>query len=285
MKYITVSFVAILTSLSACSPADKGAVESSGSAEQIFSYSSFEQQDKAQSIVARAMENAGGLEALKVLTEGQMTFSTRAARVGQATTPDANGDLGNPSKTIAQRANGRVAIDRFNGETLGSRYVHGGLVDWIHFTGPNTVADVDPILAGGIINQANTSAHSLLAMSETPQNIRFVGTNTKKGKTFDVVTFVNSVGQMQSAHFDRANGELHKIETLTAHAQWGDIAISRVFSDYKTLNNVRVAHTATTKQSDVITSIVTLEGFNPVAVSRGRISRWVVLYRECSAGL
>ena len=87
------------------------------------------------------------------------------------------------------------------------------------------------------------------------------------GKTFDVVTFVNSVGQMQSAHFDRANGELHKIETLTAHAQWGDIAISRVFSDYKNLNNVRLAHTATTKQSDVITSIVSLEGFDPVAVS------------------
>lgn len=267
MKYLNVSFLAIIGMVSACSPAANEIPDNDNISTSSVSYSNFDQQEKAQSSIARAIEGAGGIDALKALAGGKMTFSSRTARVGQAPTPNANGDLREPTKTIVQRANGLVAIDRFNGDNLGSRYVHGGLGDWIHFTGQNTVADVDPILAGGIINQAQTSAHILLAMSETSQDLRFVGTSQKKGKTFEVVSFVNSLGQMQTAYFDKSNGELHKLESLTAHAQWGDIAISRVFSDYKMLNGARVAHTNTTKQSDIVTSVVTLENFDGTSIA------------------
>jgi len=273
MKYLNVSALAILAALSACAPvAQENAqhiAENTANAptSQTANYSSFDQQKQAQAIIDRAVEAAGGMDALKTLTRGKMSFTARAARIGQATTPEANGDLGQPSKTVAQRANGLVAIDRYNGDNLGSRYIHGGLVDWIFFAGQNAVADVEPILAGGIINQVQSSAHILLALSEASEHTRFAGSNVKKGKTYDAVNFVNSLGQLQTAYFEQESGELHKVESLSAHAQWGDITISRVFSDYKSLNGVRIAHSATTKQADIIASVVTLESFEDAAIA------------------
>lgn len=251
--------------LVACAPQTNTA-SSPETTSSAANYSSFEQQKKAQDIINRVVEAAGGLEALGGLTTGKMTFSVRAARIGQAPTPEANGELGNPSKTVAQRANGLIAIDRFNGDNLGSRYVHGGLVDWILFAGPNTVADVEPVLAGGIINQALTSAHIVLAMSEDSQNARYAGSAERDGKTFEAVSFVNNLGQMQTAFFDTATNRLDSVQSLTAHAQWGDIAITRSYSDYKLINGAQVAHSTTTKQADIIASVVNLESFEDVTV-------------------
>ena len=267
MKDLNISFIAIVAALSACAPAANETTAPAKAASVSANYSSFDQQSKAQATLNRAIQQAGGLEALKGLSQGQMTFSVQAARIGQAPTPEANGELGNPSKTIAQRANGLVAIDRYNGENLGSRYVHGGLTDWIFFVGQNSVADVEPVLAGGIINQAQTSAHVLLAMSENSQNVRYAGTHMKKGRAFEAIDFVDNLGQLQTAHFYKDSGELHKTERLTAHAQWGDIAISRVFSDYKAINGAQVAHTTTTKQGDIIASVVNLESFDASSVA------------------
>jgi len=267
MKHLNIGFIAIMAALTACTQTGQETPQTSNPSKPSTEYSSFNQQSKAQAIVNRAIEQAGGLDALKTLSQGTLTFTARAARIGQAPTPDANGELGNPSKTVAQRANGLVAIDRYNGENLGSRYVHGGLTDWIFFVGQNSVADVEPVLAGGIINQAQTSAHVLLGMSESSQNMRYAGSLTKKGKAFEAVDFVDSLGLLQTAYFYKDTGELHKTERLTAHAQWGDIAISRIFSDYQTLNGAQVAHMTTTKQSDIVASVVSLESFenSPVA--------------------
>ncbi|MEP1230760.1 MAG: MBL fold metallo-hydrolase [Litorimonas sp.] len=267
MKYLNISFITITAALAACAPTANEAAESVSSSISSVNHSSFDQQKKAQTIILRAIEAAGGMDALKTVTRGTMIFSTRTARIGQAATPDANGDLGDASKTIAQRANGLVAIDRFNGEDLGSRYVHGGLTDWIFFAGQNSVADVEPVLAGGIINQTQTSAHTLLAMSEASQHVRYVGTHLKKGKAFDAIDFVNGLGQMQTAYFAKENGELHKVEGLAAHAQWGDIAVTRVFSDYQEINGAQVAHQTTTKQADIVASIVTLESFETTPIA------------------
>ena len=265
MKHFKSSSIAVMALLVACAPQTNTA-SSPETTSSAANYSSFEQQKKAQDIINRVVEAAGGLEALGGLTTGKMTFSVRAARIGQAPTPEANGELGNPSKTVAQRANGLIAIDRFNGDNLGSRYVHGGLVDWILFAGPNTVADVEPVLAGGIINQALTSAHIVLAMSEDSQNARYAGSAERDGKTFEAVSFVNNLGQMQTAFFDTATNRLDSVQSLTAHAQWGDIAITRSYSDYKLINGAQVAHSTTTKQADIIASVVNLESFEDVTV-------------------
>ncbi len=229
-------------------------------------YSSFAEQAKAQKIIDLAIAAMGGKEAMNMLQNGKITTSTRAARIGQAPTPEANGDLGNPSKTIALRANGLVAIERFNGENLGSRYVHGGLVDWIYFVGNNSVADVEPVLAAGIIAQANTSAHIVLAMSNASQSARYVGSINKDGKIYDAVSFVDDLGRLQTAYFDQFSGLLHSVEGLAAHAQWGDIAITRTYADYKNVGGAMIAHTVTATQADTVASVTSFESFEAVDV-------------------
>ena len=266
MKHLKISSIALLALLAACAPHTDTAAPSSDTVSPSANYSSFDQQKQAQIVINQAIEAAGGLDALNNLASGKTTFSVRAARIGQATTPEANGDLGNPTKTLAQRANGLVAIDRFNGDNLGSRYVHGGLNDWIFFVGQNSVADVEPILAGGIINQAHTSAHILMDISTSSENARYVGTSTSGGKTLEAVSFVNGLGQMQTAFFDKNTKLLDSVQSLAAHAQWGDIAISRNYSDYKAINGAQVAHSVTTKQADITASVVTLESFEAATI-------------------
>ena len=229
-------------------------------------YSSFEQQAKAQKVIDRAIAAMGGKKAMSAMQNGKIITSTRAARIGQAPTPEANGDLGNPSKTVALRANGLVAIERFNGENLGSRYVHGGLVDWIYFVGNNSVADVEAVLAAGIIAQADTSAHVVMAMSNTSQGARYVGIVSKDGKTYDALSFVDGLGRLQTAHFDQATGLLHAVEALTAHAQWGDIAITRTYADYKNVEGVMIAHKVTATQAGTVASVTNFESFEAVDV-------------------
>jgi len=264
MKYLNASLIALTCAIGACSsPADDVARKAADAVTVNTGYSSFSQQEQAQTIIDRAIDVAGGMDALQTLTAGKMTISVQGARIGQAATPEANGDLGEPSKSIVQFGNGLAAIDRYNGDNLGSRYVHGGLVDWIHFVGNNTVADVEPSIAGGIINQARTSAHILLAMSGASQDARYAGSDASS----DAVSFVNDLGQMQTAFFDKSSGQLQSVQSLAAHAQWGDIAITREFSDYKAINGAQVAHKTTTKQADIVASVVTLESFERVDIA------------------
>jgi len=214
-----------------------------------------------------AINASGGVDSLDALRNGTVTLSVRAARVGQGPTPDADGELGNPSKTIGSRVNGLTAIDRFNGAgNLGSRYVRGELVDWIHFLGPNTVADVEPTLAAGIINQVNSSGHILLELYDRSQNIRASGTVLKNGKLYDTLSYANTLGQQETLYFDDSTGHLSAVEQVGAHAQWGDVVTERRFSNYNNINGVTVAQTVSTYQAGKLRSEVKLESLSTTAI-------------------
>lgn len=255
-KYIIASVSLLALSITA-SPASV--------AQDISSYSSFEQQASAQKIMDRAIAAMGG-DAIDKMQNGKITTSTRAARIGQAPTPDANGDLGDPAKTVSLRANGMVAIERFNGDALGSRYVRGGLVDWIYFTGNNSVADVESQLAAAIIAGAQTSAHIMLMLRDNSANARHVGSVNTDGKISDVIVFTDDLGRLQSAHFDRSTGLLMATESLSAHPQWGDIAITRTYSDYKDVEGVMIAHSITEAQAGTTASVTNFESYEAVDV-------------------
>lgn len=223
------------------------------------------QQAEAQRIVTRAVDAAGGLEALERLRDGQMTFSVRAARVGQDLTPDAVPSLGDASRTVALRANGLTAIERFNGDDLGSRYVHGGLVDWIYFAGQNSVADVEPVLAAGIIAQSETSAHVLLGLVDRSEALRAAGSTARDGVRHDMVSYSDRLGRTLTAYFNSSTGELASVDAIGAHAQWGDTVTGLAFSDYRTSNGVRLAHLATTRQAGAVVSETRLEAVDLIA--------------------
>lgn len=219
----------------------------------------FTAQSKGQALVDRAIAASGGHEVLKSLRDGTITFESRAARVGQGTTPDADATLGNPSRTIASRSGGRLAIDRYNGETLGSRYVRGDGPDWIWFTGPNSVAYVDAILAAGIIGQVNTSAHQLLELADRSEYLRAVGRERINGKRYDVATYSDQLGRLQTLYFDTSTGHLAKMEVLGAHPQWGDVATDFSFEDYRDAGDGSISYKTVVRQAGVVraeTSIV-----------------------------
>lgn len=237
------------------------------------STSALSQQAAAQVIIDRAIEASGGLSALGNLRNGEMTLSVRNARIGQDTTPEAEPELGEASRTVIARNSGLIAIERFNGENLGSRYVSGALGDWIWFAGPNTVADVEPILAAGLLAQANTSAHILLDASDRSEYLRAAGQTVVDGKTYDLVSYADKLGRLQTLSFDTATGELAQIESLNAHAQWGDVAAIRSFSDYRNIGSARLAHLATNQQRGVTVSEFRVEGFSTSAVDEARFEK------------
>ena len=231
------------------------------------------QQASAQVILDRAIEAAGGREALQGLRDGEMTLSVRAARVGQDLKPDAVPTLGDASRTIVARGNGLVAIERFNGDTLGSRYIREALGDWIWFAGQNTVADVEPILAAGIIAQADSSAHILLEASDRSQFLRASGKSIVDRKTYNMVSFADRLGRLQTLSFDTETGMLSHVESLSAHAQWGDVATVRSFSDYRAVNGAKLAHVATTRQGAATVSEYRIESVSTAAVDAARFEK------------
>jgi|GEM_PF-2780948 len=235
--------------------------------------SALSQQAEAQAILNRAIAGAGGLEALEGLRDGEMTLSVRAARVGQDVTPDAAPVLGEASRSVIARGNGLVAIERFNGDDLGSRYIREALGDWIWFAGNNSVADVEPLLAAGIIAQADSSAHLLLEASDRSEYLRSAGTSIVNGKTYNLVSYADRLGRLQTLSFDAGTGMLAQAESLSAHAQWGDVATVRVFSDYRAVNGAQLAHTVSTRQGGATVSEFRVENVSGTAVDAARFEK------------
>lgn len=215
---------------------------------------SFDGQSQAQSIVNRSIEAAGGYDALNELHNVKMVFSARAARVGQAPTPDEEPTLGDPSRTVGLFKNGLVAIERFNADTLASRYVHGGLVDWIYFVGNNSVADVEPALANGIINQVRNSAHTLLALNDNSADLRVSNRVTIDGILYDGVSYADALGRVQTVYFDPITNLPAFAETLSGHPQWGDVASRISFGDYREVAGIQLSHLTSFSQGSVQTS-------------------------------
>ena len=253
--YLTITSSLLTVALIAsCSPTTTAKPELSAS-----TYSAMSAQNQAQDILNKAIKAAGGLENLNTLRQGTITVSVRGSRTGQGPTPDAVGKLGNPSKTMGHRLGGKTAIERFNGDNLGSRYIRGELVDWIYFVGQNSVADVEPSLAAGIISQVNSSGHILLDLSDRSENLRAGSRMSKDGQEYDTLSYANSLGQQETLYFDIKSGHLHAAEQVRAHAQWGDTVIERRFGDYKDMGEgLTLAQTVSTFQAGMLSNEVTL---------------------------
>lgn len=230
------------------------------------SESPFTTQKQAQQLIDNAVKASGGYSNLLALGNQQITFSTRSARVGQGPTPDAGAALGDAARSVVSRADGRVAIERYNGEELGSRYVRGDGPDWIYFVDQNSVALVDPILAVNIIDQAGTSAHALLDIVGRSQYARSAGEVSVQGKRYHLITYADVLGRLQTVYFDADTSLLAKIKMLEAHAQWGDVVTELVFDDYKNANGVMLSHVKSIHQAGTLRSETRVENIQTVVV-------------------
>lgn len=216
-------------------------------------------QSEAQQVVNRAIEAAGGIEALNSLRVGKTTFSTRNARVGQGPTPEASFTLGdNTARRVALRDAGKLAIETYNGENLGFRIVVEDTEKWVYQTGPNSVSALRGGVSDRFVDASKTSGHILLDLIDNSASIRSAGTVLENGTQLNLVNFADSLGRQQTLYFNASTGELTKMERLSAHAHWGDIATTLTFSDYKKVGNTKIAHKITTRQAGNITAETTV---------------------------
>ncbi len=216
-------------------------------------------QAQAQSVVNRALEAAGGYEALNAMRNATTTLSVRTANPGQAPTPTTSPELGDPQRNVAYRSNGRVAFENYNGDNLGFRYVRGVGQDWVYLAGQNAVATIDPLFAPGIMDRSVTSVDILLALADNSASIRSSGTNEFNGDTHNLITFADPIGRAQTLYFSAATGALESLVTLSAHPQWGDVRTVTNFGDYKDVSGVALAHKMSTTQAGILTQEVSIE--------------------------
>ncbi len=198
--------------------------------------SALEAQAEAGRILNRAIEAAGGMDALTRARDGKMTILSKLGGVGQGANPGTDDAvaLGNENRTVVSRLSGRMAIESYNGENLGVRYVRGDAAgDWAYLAGANNVAAVDPLAAVGVLNRVQTSLHLLLEMNARAASMRAGGDNS--------IIYADPLGRQVTVHFDPQTGLPSGTQTLAAHAQWGDVTADINYSDYADIGGAKVA--------------------------------------------
>ncbi len=223
-------------------------------------------QAKAQQVLNRAINAAGGYDALSQFRNSQITFSTMNANPGQAPTPTLEPTLGNAFRSVTHHSNGRTAIENYNGENLGFRYVRGAGPDWVYLAGQNAVALIDTSVGENIIDRTITNADLLLSLSDHSASLRYAGTVSKDEKKYSIVTFADDLNRTQNLYFNNENGALTKAEHISAHEQWGDISTIKTFTDFKPVNKFSLAHKITIRQKGITTIVADITDVNFNAV-------------------
>jgi len=216
-------------------------------------------QREGQRVVARAVEAAGGRAALQQLRWAEFVLESQlGAGLGQGLRPEAEVTLGAASAVKIRGAGSRTVYRTFNGDSLNFRYVRGGGEDWVHFAPNNTVATVDPLAATALLDRVTVSASVLLEAIDRSETLRSLGTYEHGGVTLDVVTYSDQLGRQRTLYFGQDSGELLRVESLTNHAQFGDITNSVTFTDYAEVEGARVAHKMVLRQGSVTTAETTV---------------------------
>ena len=80
----------------------------------------------------------------------------------------------------------------------------------------------------------------LLYVSQRPETLRFLGENEIDGRKFKVISFAAENGVQMTLYFDAQTNLLTRIEQIGSLPTLGDITNASVFSDYKTVGNVKI---------------------------------------------
>jgi glyoxylase-like metal-dependent hydrolase (beta-lactamase superfamily II) len=239
--------------VSACTVANAAAQENA----------SIRTQREAQRVLARAVEAAGGPEALGRFRRVEIELESQiAAGLGQGLRPGAGAELGQSNRATVHIAGDRLAYQTFNGENLNFRYVPGDGEDWAHFAGTNTIATVEPIAAVNFLNRVTVTPMLLLEFSERQPALRSLGMQESGSMRFDVVAYADRMGQQRTLYFDAATGHLTRSETVTNHAQFGDVTVSVFYTDYREVEGVQLAHRMVLHQGEMVTAETVVQSAN-----------------------
>ena len=215
-------------------------------------------QRDAQEVLNRAVEAFGGAVAIDRLSNARLDLASTLSTVGQGASPDTP-PTEQPPGSVSVELGGDLAVYRnYQGENLTFRFVRDPAGPWAHIVGPNTINDVELAAAVPFLSRVTLSPLIVQEVMERPEALRFLGSETVGGATFDVVTYADPVGRQVTLYFDASSGLLSRTETVADHAQFGDQVTAVDFSEYRDLDGLQVPHELVRRQGSQVTAKTTL---------------------------
>jgi hypothetical protein len=215
-------------------------------------------QREAQEVLDRAVQALGGPGAIDRLGSVRLELASTLSNVGQGANPSSPPAEQPPGSVVMHAEGERAVYQNYQGENLTFRFVRDPDGSWAHIVGPNTVNVVELDAAVPFLQRVTLSPWVVREMTERPEALRSLGSESSAGSTFDVVTYADPVGRQVTLYFDASSGLLSRAETVADHAQFGDQITAVDFFDYRDLDGLQVPHELVRRQGDLVAARTTL---------------------------
>lgn len=200
----------------------------------------------AREVLVAAAEAHGGLEKLRAIKTAYRGGRGKTYTLGQGMLPDAPPIMRDlESELWMDFAGNRVRNEtksRIGGVPTNNRAVMSGDTGyfWNAATGTSTRAASAAQLTG-LRNALRRDPLRLIvnALSRL-ESARSIGTEQFQGRAHDVLVIADTDGSLLTFYFDSQSHLLSKLETWSDAQVLGDTLTEQIFSDYRTVNGIKV---------------------------------------------
>ena len=219
-------------------------------------------QQRGQALVTRAIQAAGGVDALSAVKTVSVKGTVKQWEPEQSQTPGGEPRFAGESTftSVTDLAAGATRIDWVRNFAYPSPRTFtfteivtadAGYVAGIDSNGRNKQSqESNPPahsmsslrLATAQRELRRSSAALLLAMQRNPEAVAAVDDVTVGGVSYAAAEY-RTAGQPLMVLFDKASGRVARVRSLDYDNIWGDVTYDLVFSDWKAVNGVQVATT------------------------------------------
>jgi glyoxylase-like metal-dependent hydrolase (beta-lactamase superfamily II) len=211
---------------------------------QTLTENSFE---RALEVLDRGTQALGGLKNFEAIEDISFRFSAKIPELGQSSNPDAALYIRPLAGEGVIDIRGKRAYRREKTNFLGSADFITTVVTTVEsgFTADLTCNAVFPFAAPAI--DSNNKAvqrilpHQLVQLAfGRLSTLRWLGERDYDGQKQDVITFADSDGNQITLYFDSRTGLLTKSESLGDRIIQGLGSAETIFSDYRSVNEIKV---------------------------------------------
>jgi glyoxylase-like metal-dependent hydrolase (beta-lactamase superfamily II) len=243
-----------------CVAAGSAAAQSSDQSKVLTS------QQGGADVLAAGIEAMGGIEAIRAVKSVSQRVAMMRVPMGQSVRPGAGAD-GRPAfySMTTETESDRFIVEVFPTDTSTQPTVRAIRSDddaFLHNLGQNQVRDLDMTPLAAFVRAVPFVPAMLLDAWDRIATVRSLGTSTAHGISYDVISYADESGNQIALYFDAGTKLLARMETLTAHAQFGDAVESVEYGDYRNFGGLRAPYETKVKLSGFLGSTTTVAEVN-----------------------